>query len=130
MKQQLSIIKASLGTFNDTISDLEYNSQVTKNGLIRLKSYMERFVENTESRLNLLEIKIRAEGHIAQVNNALSAMQRNLDLMIESVINAQTGILQPQIVAPSLIIEALKRSVSAFLRETMAPFILARIQPI
>jgi hypothetical protein len=126
MKQQLSIVKASLGTFNETISDLEYNSQVTQKGLIRLKSYMEQFVGNTESRLNSLDTKITAEGHIAQVNNALSAMQRNIDLMIESVINAQKGILQPQIVAPSLILETLKKSISGFPKETMAPFTISK----
>jgi hypothetical protein len=126
MKQQLSIVKASLGTFNETISDLEYNTQVTQKGLIRLKSYMEQFVGNTESRLNSLDTKITAEGHIAQVNNALSAMQRNIDLLIESVINAQKGILQPQIVAPSLILETLKRSISAFPTETMAPFTISK----
>lgn len=76
-----------------------------KKGLIKLKSYMERFIKSTDSRLNLMDIKITAKGHIPQVNNALAAMQRNLDLMIESVINAQKGVLQPQTVAPSLIIE-------------------------
>jgi hypothetical protein len=126
MQLQLSIVRESLGTFNETISDLEYNSQVTQKGLIKLKSYMERLIESTDSRLNLLDIKITAEGHIAQVNNALAAMQRNLDLMIESVINAQKGVLQPQIVAPSLIMETLKGSTSAFPKETMASFIFGK----
>jgi hypothetical protein len=126
MKQQLSIVKASLGTFNETISDLEYNSQVTKNGLIKLKSYMERILTNTESQLNLVDLKITAEDHIPQVNSTLSAMQINLDLIIESVINAQKGILQPQIVAPSLVSEILKGSISAFPKETMAPFIIGK----
>jgi hypothetical protein len=96
MKQQLSIVRASLGTFNENISDMEYNSQIIKNGLLNLKSYMEKVTSKTESRLNILDIKITAEGHIAQVNKALNAMQRNLDLMIESVINAQKGVPQPQ----------------------------------
>jgi hypothetical protein len=126
MKQLSSIVKASLGTFNETVSDLEYNSQVTKNGLIKLKSYMERIVTNTESRLNLLDLKITAEGHIAQVNSALSAMQRNIDLIIESVVNAQKAILQPQTVAQSLILEILKGSISAFPKETMTPFIIGK----
>jgi hypothetical protein len=126
MQQQLSIVRSSFGTFNETISDLEYNSQVTQKGLIKLKSYMERLIESTDSRLNLLDIKITAESHNAQVKNALAAMQRNLDLMIESVINAQKGVLQPQIVAPSLIMKTLKGSTSAFPKEIMAPFIFGK----
>jgi hypothetical protein len=112
MKQQLSIVKASLGTFNETVSDLEHNSNVMRNGLIDLKSYMEKFISNDESLLNLLDIKITVECHIAKVNNALNAMQGNLDLMIESVIKAQRGTLQPQIVSQNLIIETLRKSFS------------------
>jgi hypothetical protein len=48
MKLQLSIVKSSLGTFDETISDMEYNSQVIRSGLINLKSYMERFISNAE----------------------------------------------------------------------------------
>jgi hypothetical protein len=126
MKQQLSIVKATLGTFNETISDMEYNNQVINNGLNNLKSYMEKFTSNTELRMNILEIKITVEGHIARINNSLNAMQRNLDLLIESVINAHKGVIQPQLIAPSLIMEALKGSVSSFPKETMAPFISSK----
>jgi hypothetical protein len=121
MKQQLSIVKATLGTFNETISDMEYNNQVIRNGLINLKSYMEKFTSNTELQMNILHIKITAEGHIARVNDALNAMQRNLYLIIESVINTQKGVIQPQIISLKLI-----RSISSFLKETMAPFILSK----
>jgi hypothetical protein len=126
MKQQLSIVKATLGTFNETVSDLEYNSNVIKSGLIKLKDYMESVASNSESRLNILDVKITVEGYIAKVNNALDAMQRNLDLMIESVMNAQKGILQPQIISPSLIVETLRSSISSFPKDTMAPFILSK----
>jgi hypothetical protein len=64
---------------------------------------MERFVRQTEAKLNSISIKINAEGHIARVDNALISAQSNLDLVIESILNAQKGILQPQIVSPCYI---------------------------
>jgi hypothetical protein len=39
---------------------------------------------------------------ILLVNNDLISAQRNLDLVIESILNAQKGTFQPQIVSPSL----------------------------
>jgi hypothetical protein len=33
MKQQLSIIKSSLGTFNETVSNMEYNNCLIQKGL-------------------------------------------------------------------------------------------------
>jgi hypothetical protein len=47
MKQQLTIIKASLGTFNDTVSDMEY-CKIVKDRLFGLKTYMDRFISETE----------------------------------------------------------------------------------
>jgi hypothetical protein len=101
MKQQLSIIKASLGIFNETISDTEYNNRLIKKWMKELKNYMERYVGQTKAKLNSISIQINA-GHIVQVNNALISVQRNLDLVIESTLNAQKSVLQPQIVSPRL----------------------------
>jgi hypothetical protein len=126
MKQQLSIIKASLGTFNETISDMEYNNRLIQKGMTELKDYMERFVGQTEAKLNLISIKINAEGHIARVNNALISAQRNLDLVIESILNAQKGILQPQIVSPRLLMETLRKSIPFFPKGTLTPFSLSK----
>jgi hypothetical protein len=95
LKQQLSIIKASLGTVNNTMSDMEYNNQVIKEGLNKVKGYIEKFSSDTETQLNLLDVKIKVEGHIAHINHAMEANGRQLNLIIESVLNAQKGILQP-----------------------------------
>jgi hypothetical protein len=39
---------ASLGTFNETISDMEYNNGLIKTGLTELKTYMEKFIWETK----------------------------------------------------------------------------------
>jgi hypothetical protein len=91
LMKQLSVIKASMGTFNETLSDMEYNDNLVKKGLTKLQTYMEKFTSETEVKLDLISFKINVEGHIARVNNALNAMQRNLDLIIESILNAQKG---------------------------------------
>jgi hypothetical protein len=102
---------------------MEYNNQVIREGLSGLKSYMERFKSEKVTQLNILSVKVTIEGHIARANNALDAVQRNLDLLIESVLNAQKGVLQPQIVSPSLLMETLQKSTtSVFPKDVMAPF--------
>jgi hypothetical protein len=44
--------------------------------------------------MNLFSAEIEIEGHIVRVDNAMNALQDNLDLLIGSVINAQKGVLQ------------------------------------
>jgi hypothetical protein len=77
MNLQLSIIKASLRTVNSTISDMEFNNRVIKEGLSSSKTYIDRFSSKTEAELNILNVKVTVEGHIAGANTALDAMQRN-----------------------------------------------------
>jgi hypothetical protein len=85
LKQQLSIVKASLGTVNNTMSDIEYNNRVIKEGVNKLKDYIEMFTTDTKTQLDLLDVKITVEGHIAHVNHAMEAIQRNLNLIIECI---------------------------------------------
>jgi hypothetical protein len=75
---------------------------------------MERFVGQTVAKLNSISIKINAESHIARVKNALISAQRNLDLVIESILNTQKGLLQPQILSPRLLMETLRKSIPFF----------------
>jgi hypothetical protein len=126
LKQQLSIVKASLGTVNATMSDMEYNNRIIKDGVTKLKGYMEKFATDTKTQLDIINVKIIVEGHIAHVNHAMDAIQRNLNLLIESVLNAQKGILQPQIVSVRSLMETLQKSASKFPKDTMAPFTLSK----
>jgi hypothetical protein len=77
-------------------------------------------------KMNLFSAKIEIEGHILRVNNAINTLQRNLDLLMDSVINAQKGVLQPQVISPVTLMEALIKSVSAFPKDTALPFPLSK----
>ena len=110
MKQQLTVVKSSLGAINETLSDLEYNEAKVKEGLMQVKAYVESVVSAGTRVTNTLLAKITVESHIARVTEALNKSQRNLDILIDSIVNARKGILQPQVVPPSLLIDALIHS--------------------
>ena len=126
LKQQLSVVKSTLGAINETLSDMEYNEDVVKRGLSQIKAYVESVISNTTRVTDALADKITVESHIARVNEALNTLQRSLDVVIDSIINARKGILQPQVVPPSLLMDALTRSFPSFPKETMAPFPLSK----
>jgi hypothetical protein len=52
----------------------------------------------------------------------MNTLQRKIDLLIDSVINAEEGVLQPQVISPVTLTEALIKSVSAFPKDTALPF--------
>jgi hypothetical protein len=123
--QQLYVVKSSLGAINESLSDMEYNEAKVQNGLVQLRQYLDLVVSETGQTVNALLIKVTVESHIARFNDAVISVQRTLDLLIESIVNAQKGILQPQVVSPNLLVEALIRSSPSFPRDTAAPIPLS-----
>jgi len=126
LKQQLSVVKSSLGAVNNTLADVEYNENLLKEGMSKVTKYMDTLRSETNERMNLFSAKIEVEGHILRVSNAINALQRNLDLLIDSVMNAQKGVLQPQVISPITLMDVLIKSVSAFPKDTALPFPLSR----
>jgi hypothetical protein len=125
-KQQLYVVKSSLGAITDTLSDIEYNKEKVKNCLLQIKNYIDSVVSNTRRTTDILSAKVTVEGHIARVNEALNVLQRNSDIQIDSIVNARQGILQPEVVLPSLLIDALTKIIPSFPKDTTIPFHLSK----
>jgi hypothetical protein len=72
--------------------------------------------------LSIFNSRIEIKGHILRVNNAMNVVQCNLDLLINSTVNAQKGIVQPQVIFPWNLVESLIKSNPAFPEDTTLPF--------
>jgi archaellum component FlaC len=126
LKQQLSLVRSSLGAVNNTLAHVEYNGNLLKEGISRVTRYMNTLRSEANEKINLFGAKIEIEGRILRVNNAMNTLQRNLHLLIDGVINAQKGVLQPQVISPVALMEALIKSVSAFPKDIALPFPLSK----
>jgi hypothetical protein len=126
LKQQLYVVKSSLGSINDTLTDMEYNEEKMKTGLMQLKQYIEAATADSKNKFDFFSAKITVESHVVRINEAAGILQRNLDILVDSILNARSGILQPQIVSPNQIMSALIQSISSFPKDTTTPFPLSR----
>jgi len=122
LKQQVCVLKTTLGAFNETLGDVEHNDKLMRKGLSDIQNYLDTLTSETTSKLSIFEAKFMIEKHITQVNNALTTLQRNMDLLLDSVVHAQTGGIQPQIVPPHLLLDSLLESQPFFPRDTIPPF--------
>jgi hypothetical protein len=126
MKQQLSVVKSSLGAINTTLTNVEYNEKLLREGISKVTNYTNTLKSETETKMNLFSAKVEVEGHILSVHSAMSNLQHKLDLLMNSVVNTQKGILQPQVISPVTLMEALLKSVPAFPKDTTLPFPLSK----
>jgi uncharacterized phage infection (PIP) family protein YhgE len=125
LKQQLIVVKSSLGSVNNTLTDLEYNQEKVKKGLTQIKGYVEAATTENREKLNMVAAKIIVESHIARVREAIGTLQRNLDILLQSIPSVRKGILEPQVVSPKLILDVLIQSMPSFPKAT-SPFSLSK----
>jgi hypothetical protein len=109
LQQQLSIVKSSLRAVNHTFADVEYNDSLLKEGIDRVTKYMNTLKSETNEKMNLFSAKIEIDGHILRANNAMNTLQCDIDFLIDSVINAQKEVLQPQVISPVTWLETLNK---------------------
>jgi len=121
LNQQLSVVRSSLGAVNSTLTDVEYNENLLKEGINRITKYMNNLKAESNEKMSLFVAKIEVERHILRVSNAMQTLQLNLDLLIDSVVHAQKGALQPQIISPATLMETLIKIISAFPKDTALP---------
>ena len=126
LKHQVSVVRSSLGAVNNTLVDAEYNENLMKEGMNRVTTYMTNLKSETNEKMSLQSAKLEVDGYILRVNHAMRTVQRNLDLLIDSVIHAQKGVLQPQIASPVTLMEDLIKSVPAFPKDTFLPIPLSK----
>jgi hypothetical protein len=98
LKQQVYVTKSTLGALNIMLADVAHNDKLVRQGLADIQSYLDLLSSETTGKLTIFEAKFMIEKHITQVNNALTLLQRNVDLLLDSVLHAQAGTVQPHIV--------------------------------
>ena len=125
-KRQLIIVKSTLCTFNETLTDIEYNEKKMREGLSKLQMYVATFGSQVENATYLLSLKITIEDHIAKALDPSHAIQRTLDILVDSIADAQKGSLPPCVIPPTLLLDTLKSSSPSFPADTTLPFPLGK----
>ena len=113
VKRQLTIVKSTLCTFNGTLTGIEYNEKM-REGLNKLQTYVATFGSQVENATYLLSLKITIEHHIAKALDASHAIQRTLDIMVDSIADAQKGSLTSRVISPTLLLDTMKSSSPSF----------------
>jgi len=61
LRQQLSVVRSSLGAVNNTLADVEYNENLMKVWINRITEYMNTLKAETNEKMSLFSAKIEVE---------------------------------------------------------------------
>jgi hypothetical protein len=88
LKQQVYVVKSNLRALNMMPADVAHNGKLVKQGLADIQTFLDSLSSDTAGKLSIFEAKFMIQKHITQVNNALTLLQRNIDLLLDSVLHA------------------------------------------
>jgi len=71
-------------------------------GLTQVKLHLDSITSETKKDLYKLSDKITTKNYVAQALEALGTLRWNLDVLLDNILKAKKGILQPKFVPPSL----------------------------
>lgn len=70
---------------------------------------------------------VALNDHAIQIQRALEEVESEYNILIQSCLTAKQGIMQPQTLSPSHLIEILKSSQSSFPRALQVPVVLSEV---
>lgn len=94
-KDQMTVIKSAVSSFNSTIRDVERNERVLKDGLAKLTSHVNKVTSSLYDETQTLAM---ISEHVLQIERVMSECKEMFELIIDALIHAQDGAIQPQII--------------------------------
>jgi hypothetical protein len=124
-KEQMSVVKSTLRLSNMTLHDIYANEKLLSHGLETLVKHMNEQDAEIRKVLNDYSITVFVNERAAQLTRVLGECRRYYEILIEAILNAQKGILQPQVIAPNQILNELKASQADIPRDLSYPLPLS-----
>jgi hypothetical protein len=116
-REQMVIVKSTLKSVNRTLHDVSRNGLVLEKDLDEIKKFIN--LENGEitQKYTHTAMLVALNDHAIQIQRALEEVKNEDDILIQSCMNVHKGVMQPQILSPSHLIQILKDSPDSFPRD-------------
>ncbi|XP_049807185.1 uncharacterized protein LOC126249565 [Schistocerca nitens] len=106
-KEQVAVVRATLAGVNRTVYTLESNEHILRTGMQRLERFMKEYVKETDMGFKRVATFATVTEQVLQLAAVFGQIEEEYEQMINAIVNAQKGILQPHISNPVQIVKYL-----------------------
>jgi hypothetical protein len=124
-KEQMTVVKSTLRSINTTLRDVYENERVLSKGLENMARHVNEYDGEIKRMFTSTSMLLVVNEHSAELDRAMSECRREYETLIEAIINAQKGILQPHIITPTLIMNQMKLNQADFPSDLTLPIPLS-----
>jgi hypothetical protein len=107
-KEQITVVKSTLRSINTTLVDVYENERVLPKGLENMARHVNEHDGEIKRMFTSTSMLLLVNEHSAQLDGALGECRLDYEILIEAIINAQKGIIQPHIITQSQIMNQMK----------------------
>jgi hypothetical protein len=120
-KEQMVVVKSTLKSVNRTLNDVSKNELILEKGLQDIKNFVNEENGEIKRKYTYTSMLVMLNDHAIQLQRALEEVKDEYNIIIQSCLSAKGGIIQPQVLSPSHMIEILKSSQDSFPRDLQVP---------
>ncbi|XP_046997922.1 uncharacterized protein LOC124613273 [Schistocerca americana] len=99
-KEQVAVVRA-------TLAGVESNEHILRTGMQRLERFMKEYVKETDLGFKRVATFATVTEQVLQLAAVFGQIEEEYEQMINAIVNAQKGILQPHIINPVQIVKYL-----------------------
>ncbi|XP_046998333.1 uncharacterized protein LOC124613661 [Schistocerca americana] len=107
-QEQVTIVRASLTGVNQTINAVTRNTQIIADGIMKLSKHVEDYENSTNRKIQHTLIVLTITEQLMQISNMFNELEREYDLLISAIVNAQKGLLEPHLINPVQVVTYLE----------------------
>jgi hypothetical protein len=96
-------------------------------GLDEIKKFINHENGEIRQKYSYTAMLVALNDHAIQIQRALEEVKNEYDILIQSCMNAHKGVMQPQILSPSHLMQVLKDSQDSFPRDLQVPTPLSEV---
>jgi hypothetical protein len=115
------VAKSTLKSHNKTLNDVTNNDPILEKGLQDIKNFVNEENGEIKRKYKYTLTLVTLNDHAIQLQRALEEVKDEYDIIINSCVNAKSGIIKPQVLSPSHMIEILKSSQESFPHDLQVP---------
>lgn len=127
-REQMTVVRSTLQTINSTFYKVALNEQKLKESLKEIVDHVNNETLVMQAVLRQTSLEVIINRHFIELESCIVQVREHYKILIDAVLNAQRGILQPEVMSPGRVIRAFQRSRSNFPKDLTIPVTLSMAQ--
>jgi hypothetical protein len=123
MRKQTIVVRSTLKSVNQTLHGVSTNELALTKELHRILHFINVGNNKIENRYAFTSLFLALNGHAMRIRQAIEEVKDVYNMIIQVCLHWRNGIVQPQVLPPSRLIQILKISQDSFPRGLEVPVV-------